>query len=877
MDLLAQSLDNIIKECKALLNDPVRAEANAMPGNTWFLPNGDVLALPRDTGDSRYPYGQDGFNFWVYASGYMHGNEGLFSNFLRASHGQEPNIGFFAGLPGEKPGVFDPVPLLSVPRFHDEGDSPNRYTVLGADAAWFITELPKLQFGLRVFVTKNRALCFSIHFTNQSESTESFFISSYFNPFLRHQIHESGEDMWFKEINILPPSAEQGELGSFVIQVHEDEDRHTTRTNYGVLRRTLTANDNCKLISHQETTSRAQYVGGARSSLHSPTALRNGSFGEPQPVCTFTETAIAGDLLHIELGAGQSGRLDLVFSCPEDLTQTEMISGQSINPEAIDSQLEVLISETAAKQAGLTVTIGGAGDDRLKPPVFNAFFEHLKKQVEFCSLIKGYIQLSQNSLIGIRDVFQAIEGQLLWQPQAARKKMLEALDYTSPDGRCFRQYSLPSAGQVGRMDLRPFIDQGVWVISTLCTYLRATGDWDILHEDCIYHKIVDEKAGQVMPSNQSDSVLQHLLKIMDFLLDHRDHSETGCVRAMYGDWNDALDGLGISHDPTQAYGNGVSVMATLQVYQNTQEMVEILTHVNKKDFTREIDRYHKAGDRIAEGLAQHAIVKDKDNTRILHGWGDQRSYLVGGFHDPDNQARDGVTSNAFWVLSGLYDKDPSIKKVITNAFERLDSKYGYKTFEPAFPANTPGVGRIPKLPPGTAENGASYIHATSFAIMALFKMGMAKEAWNQIIKILPFTDIHENLSHSPFVMPNSYGCNIDKFIDGQNMNDWQTGSSNVILKLLIRFAFGYEPMMDGVWIQPAAWAPYQSYDFRLEARGCDVHIDYQNSSGENQRQFTVNGKTQQGVHDALMGLDKLWVPYDDFKAGTLEIVVNDTA
>ena len=96
------------------------------------------------------------------------------------------------------------------------------------------------------------------------------------------------------------------------------------------------------------------------------------------------------------------------------------------------------------------------------------------------------------------------------------------------------------------------------------------------------------------------------------------------------------------------------------------------------------------------------------------------------------------------------------------------------------------------------------MHATLFAVMALFRMGCAKEAWEQLIKVLPFTDLHANLSHSPFVMPNSYGLNEEKFIDGQNMNDWQTGSANVLLKLLVRYVFGFEPALEGAWIQPAA-------------------------------------------------------------------------
>ncbi len=52
-----------------------------------------------------------------------------------------------------------------------------------------------------------------------------------------------------------------------------------------------------------------------------------------------------------------------------------------------------------------------------------------------------------------------------------------------------------------------------------------------------------------------------------------------------------------------------------------------------------------------------------------------------------------------------------------------------RLFRPGFHPDCPGVGRIKKLPIGTAENGAVYVHAaTFFAVMALFKIGKAKEA-----------------------------------------------------------------------------------------------------------------------------------------------------
>ena len=118
-------------------------------------------------------------------------------------------------------------------------------------------------------------------------------------------------------------------------------------------------------------------------------------------------------------------------------------------------------------------------------------------------------------------------------------------------------------------------------------------------------------------------------------------------------------------------------------------------------------------DRLAAGLQKYGIVyNDEGQARISHGWGDELSYHVGGWNDPDGVARRSLTSNAFWVLSGLYDRDTGLRGVIEKDILALDSKYGLRTFEPHFEPDAKGVGRIPKLPAGTADNGAPYIHAS---------------------------------------------------------------------------------------------------------------------------------------------------------------------
>lgn len=879
MRTFKEKIQELSKWNRDLKNNTILKEKHSLPGNTYILEDNDILSLPRDDGDCRYPYGKDGFNFWAYTSGYMHCNEGLFSVFLRANEGQEPKIAFFAGFPNGS-GTYGPVPLLSVPSagcLTAGEDDFEQFTVFCRSSVYYITETHGMRFTLRSFPDKDRKLYFTLYIENLKAEKKEFYISSFINPFLSHSLNETGESRWFREVSYIEGSSRDNDLGSFKIKVNEDISRTASVSNMGVIRRFISISGESALIRHEESVSRYEYVGGSRGSLHSPAALVAGSFRHKKHICAFTEPGAAADIVHLQIQGNGSIRYDAVLGykvhCCDESEAGHLLS-QQFTPAGIDLRERELCEQSVTDGKDLTLKVDRSTTVLLREGIFNSFFEHLKTQVGFCSLIKGYVQLSAGSLIGIRDIFQALEGLVYWQSDRVRKKMLEAMEFVLENGRCPRQYTLPTSPEVPPvMDLRLFIDQGVWVISAITTYIRVTGDSGILSEVCGYYEIVDEKKGLVRKSEIRDSILEHLFKIMNFLLSNRDMDQTGCIRVLYGDWNDALDGLGVSIDPHKEYGTGVSVMVSLQVYQNLNEMARMLQHLNAGKYMAEIRYYKETAEELRLNLQKYAVISnDCGQKRIVHGWGDRRSYFVGSFDDPDHVSRTGLTSNAFWVLSGLNSTDRYMEDTILESFRALDTKYGFKTFDHAFSPNTPGVGRIPRLPAGTAENGAVYVHASAFAAMALFQTGRPKEAWEQLIKLFPFT--HRTVSCSPYVMPNSYGFNEEKGIDGESMLDWQTGSSNVILKTLIRFVMGIEPDFDGIWLQPAEGLPFKGFTFNIKIKGCRLKVQYKNS-GRDSRTYFVNDIKREGIYSEAMRLDRLWISGEELKTSVLYILVED--
>ncbi len=265
---MKELLQHYSKTFDELRNNPMKAEACQMPGDAYFIDGNTILTIPRDDGDSRYPYGKDGFNFWTYASGYMHCNEGLYSPILRASEGgAEPKVAFFAAIGGEP--MFS---LLSVPVVFGTREDILRYTVFTMSATYYVTETPEAIFGVRAFVDKARNMYFTLEVVNKTVKALDIKLSTYFNPFIKNAMMENSTDRWFRVVEYIE------EKSCFKVEAYEERDRLGMATNYGILSRVI---DEETLVQDVKvTTSRYDYVGGARSSLHSAKVLQDGDIKE---------------------------------------------------------------------------------------------------------------------------------------------------------------------------------------------------------------------------------------------------------------------------------------------------------------------------------------------------------------------------------------------------------------------------------------------------------------------------------------------------------------------------------------------------------------------------------------------------------------------
>ena len=752
----------------------------------FFLEDGSVLVYPRTEGNTRQPYLRDGMMLWAYGCGYLRAQDGAFNIFPEVNEGDEPHIAFFATVEGET------VALLGMPIL-EEPCVKERYAVFTDNTAYYFTELERITFAVRVFLSKEKELLFSLAILPGKNAPKSVTVSSYFNPYLRNDNnHHALWYRYFKESRVADDD-------TVTFYVTEGNRKDCDIFHLGIRQ---TVAEGCEILYREQTTSRSQFNGGTNYNVNNAKAARLCKIENPIHCTAFNDYAIAGDVLTVGLHGG--ARIEYRFAISNEKAP---VSGE-INDRKFE---EIDLPMKSSLQFEIEKINGEAP---FSAKLLTAFLRKVQYQVNICALGKD---MGGGGNIGYRDVCQQIEQCLIWNPEDCRRKLLMVLEHTFPDGRAPRSFTIPTAGVLPHMDLSNYIDMGIWMINAMDFYLRFTGDRPFLDEECGYYEIVDEEGRIIKKSDIRDSVLDHLIRIADRLV-RNIAPDTGCVRMLYADWNDAIDSLGNTKDPGQKFGTGVSVMATFQAYENLSVMTKVLA--DHGGYEEKIAAYREAMETIREGVFRYAIVERNGEHRVLHGWGDHRAFTIGGFCDLDGKSRISSTSVSFFALSKLYD--PKYDADILSAYEKLDDKYGFRTFDTPFDPDLKGVGRIGKLPPGTAENAATYIHASLFAVLALYHIGKEKEATAQLCKLLPIS--YEKVDKTPYVMQNAYCYNPRIHVDGSALNDWFTGSAAVLMKTIITYLFGIQPQDDFLTVSPAKNGLLTKFQVTFVVHGRKIHL-----------------------------------------------------
>lgn len=835
-------LSNLIKEIEA-----AKASGQGkIPGNAYYMEGDRVLCGERTLGESRFPYSEDGLVVWLRSTGFIDACESKFTIFRTANFGEESPVEFFGGI---KTDEYFPVSITGAGRQLFE-DSVKRYIVYSLKSALCIADTPDVIFALRLFVDKKKKIHFTLMAENKSAQAKEIYLASFMEALLRNG---ESEKFWDR----MTKFGEMTENGFLLTSKNKTPDilavNRKIEGSFDEIFRTASRNDFCGM--------RGVTLANARS-------LRKGKFEKCVGKVTTTDLPVAAEIIRMTLDGGASASVEYELTVCHDRESAEAALAEKIDAAKIENEVLAAEEKTKSDYNNLKIRFEDWKSDKIDADTFNKFLRSVQNQTSFCAHGKNYA----GAYLGIRDVFQQLEGALVWQKEISREKIVNALNYILKDGRPPRMFSIPDSPDLPvPLDLEKYIDQGNWIISTVYTYLAFTDDWSILDEKCDYLSAPDnEDWADGVKTGERTTVLEHLVRICDFLLSNIDTEYTNCLKVLFGDWNDAVDGLGDTDDEGKQFGTGVTVMASLQLRKNLFEMLEITAAAGK--YTENAEKYKKAIEGINEGLDKFAVDTDKDGSRrIVHGWGDKVAYKVGSFNDPDGVARYSLTSNAFWAISGFVKRDPSLKGAIMDCVDAVSSKYGLKTFDKPFPQGLKGVGRICNIVPGTYENCCAYAHGSLFGTMGLFAIGESERAWEEIEKTAVIT--HDNATMSTFVMPNSYCENAEYGLDGESLGDWHTGSGCVMIKEMISCAFGIVPTLDGVKVQPPVYFPAKKAEIEVNVKGARVHLVYADK-GLGTRKVTVDGASFTETFDDMMNTSVFFIPADELN-GEITVTVED--
>ena len=376
-------------------------------------------------------------------------------------------------------------------------------------------------------------------------------------------------------------------------------------------------------------------------------------------------------------------------------------------------------------------------------------------------------------------------------PARTRAILLEALRHQFSTGLAVRGWN--------PVDEKPYSDSALWLVFTLCAYLKETGDFALLEEQVPYYG-----------GGASASVLDHIRIALDFL--EKNKGAHSLILIKFGDWNDSLTGVGKE-------GRGESVWLSIAYAEAMREMAALMACLSRADAQAD---YIRRRDAIAAAIN-------------AHGWDGQwyrRCY--------DDDARPiGSYENRFarifmepqcWALIAGIASPERASQLIDSCDRLLLTELGYMLLSPPYTELDPGIGRLSSMEPGIAENGTIYTHLNIWMILGLLRLGKADKAYDIFKRITPCslsgpTDPKRNAS---FLYSNCYYGPQHKNRPFQQEFTWITGSYAWLNTVLINEWIGAKPDYAGLRVQPCLPTAWPEASIARTWRGATYNIQVRN-------------------------------------------------
>lgn len=424
--------------------------------------------------------------------------------------------------------------------------------------------------------------------------------------------------------------------------------------------------------------------------------------------------------------------------------------------------------------------------------------------------------------LGFRDSSQDVMGTMAHMPAEGLELMEKILSVQKADGSAMHQF-FASTLEANEGDSREehghkfYGDDHLWIVLAVCTYLKETGDLDLLKKEITYYeKNVD------LDKREKGTVLDHLKRALEFTHTHK--GKHGLPLLGFADWNDTVN----------LKGNAESLFVANQYAKALCDVIELMDTLGDTK-QAEVYRLH------------FNEMKDAVNTSAWDGDWYVRYFEEDGTplgSAKNEQGKIYVNSQSWAVLSGVAPQDKA-EKAMNSVNKHLNTQYGIKLSWPGFNGFDWRKGGITTYPPGAKENGGVFLHTNPWCMIAETLLGHGNRAFEYYQQINPATknDIIDIFECEPYSYPqNILGNEHPQF--GLGRNSWLSGTASWTYQAATKHILGVQPTYTGLAVNPCIPKEWSGFSVKRVFRGATYIINVKNPKGVNQgvKSMDVDGK-----------------------------------
>lgn len=445
----------------------------------------------------------------------------------------------------------------------------------------------------------------------------------------------------------------------------------------------------------------------------------------------------------------------------------------------------------------------------------------------------SYFESGVGRGMGFRDSNQDLLGFVHLVPERARQRILDLAATQLPNGGAYHQYQ--PLTKRGNNDIGSnFNDDPLWLVLSVCAYIKETGDTSILKIRAPY----DNQPGSDQP------LYDHIQRSIRYTIKNLGPHKLPLIGR--ADWNDCLNLNCFSDQPGQSFQTTTSkdgktaesvFIGGLFVLAAT-EMAELADLLGLK----------------RDALSYRAAAWKMKTTVLEAGWDGewfQRAYDY--FGDPigshlNKEGQIFIEPQGMCVMAGIGIATGEAEKALNSVTSHLATSQGIVLVQPAFTHYYLNLGEITSYPPGYKENGSVFCHTNPWIMIAETKLGHGDRAHDYYLRINP--SAREQISEIHRCEPYVYSQMIagrDSGAEGEAKNSWLTGAASWNYVAITQAILGIRPSYGGLEIQPVIPQSWKGFEAERLYRGIRYLIHVERRGIGNNIRHEVDGKPIEGT------------------------------